>query len=313
MRAIQIHGQLPQLVHLPTPSHKEGWVNIQVASASICGSDLHMMAMGFADGVVLGHEFAGFTEDGRAVAVEPLVSCGTCWACNDGLAGHCEHGAQFLGVMQQGAMAEQVSVPVNSLYELPSGLPVENACLIEPLAIAYHGINRANIEAGDSVLVIGAGAIGLAAVAVLTAQGLNVDVRARHDAQQQAAESLGAGLKPVGQYSVIVDCVGTSTSLAEAVRYAKPQARLVLLGTPWDGAQFDVGLCMKEISLLPSTGYRVGARAGRSFDAVAKVLLAKPGISELLITHRFPLEAAKEAFETASDRAAGAIKVAFIP
>ena len=111
---------------------------VQVASSSICGSDLHLISLGWVEGQILGHEFAGYTPDGTAVAVEPLLGCNHCDFCDEGRYALCLNGTSYLGIDQQGGMAEYVEVPEHLLCELPSGLPIESACLTEPMAVAVN-------------------------------------------------------------------------------------------------------------------------------------------------------------------------------
>jgi threonine dehydrogenase-like Zn-dependent dehydrogenase len=114
-------------------------------------------------------------------------------------------------------------------------------------------------------------------------------------------------------YDVVIEAVGTSAALARAIELCRPGGRVVLLGTYWDGVEIQgYDLTMKEIDLLPASMY---SRAGpsRDFDVAAAILADRPEISGTVITHRFPLDAAQEAFETARDRAAGAIKVVLEP
>ena len=131
---------------LPEPAG-EG-VCIAIRSASICGSDLHMLTLGLLEGRVIGHEFAGIAPDGTAVAIEPTIGCGQCPACGDGLNSHCEGGFNLLGLVQDGGMAEYARVPEANLVPLPTGLDVARGCLVEPLAVAFHGLDRARVREG---------------------------------------------------------------------------------------------------------------------------------------------------------------------
>ncbi len=113
MKAVRVEARKPCVVDIPKPSG-EG-VRIDVVSASICGSDLHMAELGMVEGVVLGHEFAGTTPDGTPVAVEPIVSCGECLQCGEGRRFSCTEGSAFIGGSLQGGMAEHVVVPESTL------------------------------------------------------------------------------------------------------------------------------------------------------------------------------------------------------
>ncbi|MGB1504487.1 MAG: zinc-dependent alcohol dehydrogenase [Acidimicrobiales bacterium] len=308
MKAIRVIDGTPTLVE-ETESNGDG-VRIRIHTSSICGSDLHLLGLGIAEGMVLGHEFCGTTPDGTAVAVEPILGCGTCASCRSGHLPTCESGPTFLGIAVPGGMAESIVVPPETLVALPTGIPLSAGSLVEPLAVAHHGLDRARVRPEDRVLVIGAGPIGLATVAMLRDRGIACDISARHPHQQHAAEALGASLVVDGTYDVVMDCVATTTSLAEAMAHVVARGRVGLVGTLWDPAALSVTACVKEIELLPAMAYRCRVPE-RNFSAAATALATRPDIEAALITHRFPLDGCEEAFETAADRASGAIKVAF--
>jgi len=135
---------------------------------------------------------------------------------------------------------------------------------------------------------------------------------ARHPAQREAGRRLGAR-EVHGSYDVVVDAAGSRNALAGALGLCRPGGILVLVATYWEGLElpgFD--LCAKEVSVVPASLY---GRAGvaRDVDVAAGTLAARPEIAQCLITHRFPLDAAPEAFSAARDRQAGAIKVVLEP
>lgn len=322
MKAIRITDGKPVLEELPRPEGED--VLVKVAAASICGSDLHLIASGMVEGRILGHEFCGTTPDGTAVAIEPIISCGHCAECLLGERPHCLESVSMLGVWVDGGMAEYVRVPERTLVPLPSGLELSLGSLVEPIAVAEHSLNRARITPSDRVLVIGAGPIGLAVVACLAGRDIACDIVARHPHQQNAADRLGARLAPAladaaedgGRaldgpgYDVVFDAAGTTASLRESVRRLRPRGRIGMVSTPWEPISLGVDLTMKEAEILPASMY-VGLSPNREFEAAARLLADSPLIADAIVTHRFPLEAAGEAFETAADRAAGAIKVIF--
>lgn len=308
MKAIKVIDKKPVLVDVPEP-RGEG-VKVKVVSSSICGSDIHMMASDAFGDHIIGHEFAGVTEDGRAVAIEPITGCGQCAACEEGHRVHCERGLFVMGVLGDGGMAEYVAVPAANLVELPTGLDIRIASLLEPLAVAVHGIDRARVREGNRVLVIGAGPIGLATGAALRSRGIPYDIVARHDHQKVAAEKLGAGLNPNGHYDVVMDAVGSSASLQQSAQMTKSMGRIGLVGVSWETVDLEPGFCAREAELIPSLGYNCKS-PGRNFEEAGTILHGHPDISEALVTHRFPLDGVTEAFATAADRAAGAIKVVF--
>lgn len=312
MKAVRCCDKHVQLVDIPAPQGEGVLVNVR--SSGICGSDIHMVDMGFDIPGTLGHEVAGTLPDGRAVALEPLAPCGHCDQCVEGQYGLCRLGGGMLhGVGLDGGMAEQILVPATAIVPLASNVSASDACLVEPLAIAAHGIRRLNLSPGNRVAIVGAGAVGLAAAAVLTPHVNTVDIAARHDAQKEAAQRLGANLEPEGEYDVVIECAGNSAALKQAARLCKPGGTLLLLATYWDGVELPaMEVSMKCLTLVASFLY---GRHGlvRDVDMAAGLLAQRPDLPEILITHRFPLDAAVEAFAMAANRKAGAIKVVLEP
>jgi 2-desacetyl-2-hydroxyethyl bacteriochlorophyllide A dehydrogenase len=287
-------------------------VLVRVASAGICGSDLHLLTWNLP--AVMGHEFAGTLADGTPVAVEPLAPCGACTSCRAGDYQRCVDGPGIvMGVGLDGGMADECVVPERSLARLPTGVALTDACLVEPLAVAVHGVRRGGVRPSDRVAVIGGGTIGQTAIVATQAVGASVDLSARHERQREAGARLGAG-EVQGDYDVVIEAAGTANALAQAVELCRPGGTVVLLGTYWDGGVEMPGqtLCMKEIDLVPASMY---GRSGpsRDFDVAVTLLATRPEIAATIITHRFPLDAVADAFATARDRAAGAIKVVLEP
>lgn len=308
MKAVRVDGGKPGLFDVPVPAG-EG-VLVKVVASSICGSDLHMLDLGLLDARIPGHEFAGYAPDGTAVAVEPTLGCGSCPACGEGYNSHCVEGFRLLGLASDGGMAEQVLAPAANLVPLPTGLELRIASLVEPLAVALHGLDRARVREGERILVIGGGPVGLAVVAGLMGRGLACDVSARYPHQSAAAQALGATISVSDGYDVVIDAVGTEGSLSEAVQRLRPMGRIGLVGSFWQPTALDGQFCLKEIELLPANTY-ICKSPQRNFEEAGRLLHAQPAIADALVTHRFPLDAVDEAFATARDRSAGAIKVVF--
>jgi threonine dehydrogenase-like Zn-dependent dehydrogenase len=312
VRAVRAAGGSVRVVDVPPPAGPG--VRVRIRSAGICGSDLHLLAAGFPIAGTLGHEMAGVTDDGTPVAIEPIVPCGACAFCAAGDTELCERGsAMVMGMALDGGMADELRVPERCLVRLPAGLDPRDACLVEPLAVAMHGLRRAGLRGGERVAVVGAGAIGLLAVAAARAAGAEVGLAARHDAQREAGARLGAGGARDG-CDLVIEAAGTRAALEQAVALARPGGRLLLLATYWSGMELPgFALCMKEVNVIPASMYGCAPGGARDVDAAAGLLAARPGLARALITHRFPLDAAPEAFRTAADRAAGAIKVVLEP
>jgi threonine dehydrogenase-like Zn-dependent dehydrogenase len=314
MRAVRCVGGAIRVIDVPAPDG-DG-VRVRIRSAGICGSDLHLISPESPFGpatVTLGHELAGITDDGTPVAIEPLAPCGRCEPCLRGDYNLCALGPGMLfGVGRDGGMADELRVPARALVALPSALPLRDAALVEPLAVVIYALRRSGLRANQRVAVIGGGNIGLCAVAAARARGAEVALVARHDAQRAAGERLGAG-RASGVYDVVIEAAGSESALAQAIELAKPGASVWIPGIYWGPLALPgLAMCMKEVSLCPTMLYGRHA-GGRDADAAAALLAATPELPRALITHRFPLDAAREAFATAADRKSGAIKVVLEP
>jgi 2-desacetyl-2-hydroxyethyl bacteriochlorophyllide A dehydrogenase len=296
----------------PAPSiDGDAGVLVHVRSSSLCGSDLHLLAYG-PQPFTLGHEFGGVLDDGTPVAVDPGNQCGVCALCAGGLRHLCADNP-ILGVGLDGGLAERVRVRADALVPLPAGVAVEHACLVEPLGVAVHGMAVGGIVGGERVAVVGAGSIGLTAVAAATANRCEVALEARHDAQRIAGERLGAGGPANGEYDVVFEAAGSQSAIDRALELVRHGGTVVFLSTAWEPVTFPaLAAMMKEATLKWAFTYAQHG-GGRDLDTAAALLARRPEIADTLITHRFPLDDAPEAFRIAQDRAHGVIKVVLEP
>lgn len=286
---------------------------LRIAAASICSSDLLYMSLGLRR--VVGHELAGVREDGTAVVVEALFGCMECDLCRDGRYNLCPtHSERALGATADGGMAEYFRAPSARLVALPPGLDLRDASLVEPASVSWHALRLAGTGPKTRVAVVGAGALGLLAVAGARRQGASdVALEARHPHQAEAGERLGAQLKPEGLYDVVVEAAGTPSSLARATELVAPHGTVVCVGVHLGKVELDwAHLFHREAKIVPSLGY-CRHDNGREMEDAAAMLAENPDIVRTLITHRFPLEDAVEAFRVASDRKAGALRVVVEP
>jgi 2-desacetyl-2-hydroxyethyl bacteriochlorophyllide A dehydrogenase len=286
---------------------------LQMRSTSVCGSDL--LYIGYGSRKILGHELAGIREDGSAVVVEALYGCMACDQCRRGTYNLCPtHGQRALGMTADGGMAEQFRAPTARLVPLPPGLDLRDASLVEPASVSWHALALAGTGAATSVAVVGAGALGLLAVAGARRMGAeDVALEARHPHQQEVGERLGAHVGTSGAYDVVVEAAGTPESLARAVELVAPRGTVVVLGVHMGPIQVDwMPLFHREARLVPSLGY-CEHDGVREMELAAAMLADDPEIARAVITHRFPLEDAAEAFRVAGDKAAGAIRVVVEP
>ncbi len=286
---------------------------LEMRATSICGSDLSYIRFG--SRFILGHELAGVREDGTPVVVEAIYGCLECDQCARGAYNLCAtHGQRALGMTADGGMSERFRAPSARLVPLPRGLEVRDAALVEPASVSWHALRLAGAGPGSRVAVVGAGALGLLAVAgARRLGGEDVTLEARHPHQKQAGERLGARIGPDGVYDVVVEAAGTPAGLARCGELVAPGGTIVVLGVHFGPVQLDwMPLFHREARLIPSLGY-CAHQGGREMDEAAVMLADEPEIARTLITHRFPIEDAVEAFRVASDKAAGAIRVVIEP
>lgn len=179
-------------------------VEIDVAYCGICGTDLHVylghMDARIGNHRVIGHEMSGVVcavggnvsnaVVGDHVVVRPLDACGECPACQRGFKHVCQN-LDFLGLDTDGAFQEKWTVPAHTVHKLPSTLPLEHAALIEPAAVACHDVLRGRVQAGEDVLVIGGGPIGMLVAMVAKNAGANVTVSEINTHRLKMAAKLG--------------------------------------------------------------------------------------------------------------------------
>ncbi len=286
---------------------------LEMTAASICASDLSYIQLG--SRWILGHELAGVREDGTPVVVEAIYGCMQCEQCLQGAYNLCPTMAErALGLFADGGMAEQFRAPGSRLVAVPAGLDVGDASLVEPAAVSWHALRLAGTGPHSRVAVVGAGGLGLLAVAGARRQGVeNVAVEARHPHQREAAERLGARVGTEGLYDVVVEAAGSPASVDRSIELVAPHGTIVSVGVFFGPVELNwMGLFNREARIIPSLGY-CAHDAGREMDDAAAMLASEPEIARALITHRFPIEDAVEAFKVAADRTSGAIRVVIEP
>jgi threonine dehydrogenase-like Zn-dependent dehydrogenase len=354
-------GDLPQR---PLPT--ERWMRVRPRLSGICGSDLAAIT-GHASlylaaltsyPFVPGHEVVGEV-DGQRVVIEPALGCEVrgvappCARCAEGRPGLCEHlteGDLAVGLQTGycqstgGGWGEELVAHPSQLHSVPAGLPDEAAVLIEPFACAVHAVLRAWPRPEDTVLVSGAGTIGLLTTAAVRtfASPRRLIVVAKHPAQRELAQELGADLviSPsetvqrlrfqagahrvdgpggsllLGGPEVTFECTGTAGALSLAARLTRAGGRLVTVGMPGE-VKVDWGpIWQRELNVLGAYAY--GTEGPSSDDAVPRrtfelALEAACGLHlERLTGPLFELGAYREAIEYASEAGRlGAVKVAF--
>lgn len=311
-----------------TPKPAPGEVLLRVRACGICGSDLHFYDGSFpvtAD-TSMGHEFAGEIAElgegvsgiavGDRVAIEPAIRCMRCEYCSSGRYHLCRKRDL---TPPSGALAEYITVPAYMACRLPDEVDFEIGALTEPLAVAIHGLHLVNVRAGERVLVMGCGTIGLMAVLGARAMGAEVIAVYRHDHQGEAALNAGAarivrdgetqGLERQAIDVVIETVGGKAPTMAQALGIVRPGGRICVLGIFSQPATVNpLGLVLKEVTMAGGIQYcRPGLRS--DFDTALAVLRDNPERARSVITHRFPLARAAEAFATAADKSTKSLKV----
>ena len=306
---------------LPDPTPGEGQVVVKVGRCGICGSDLHMTedAMyGCRHGDVLGHEFAGEVvalgkgaeglATGDLVSVIPLKSCGRCEHCRRGEVQWC---AEF--GLQGGGYAEYALTRPNQCVKLPADLSLADGAIIEPLAVALHGVNLSGLEKGDTVLVLGAGPIGLAVAFWARRMGAaKVAIQDIAEFQKGRALEMGADVfvvdpaDPVGsaeralggKADVVFECVGLPGLIAQAVEQVRPRGTILLLGLCTKPDTFNsFAMLSKEVRLLTSAFFTIPEYRA-SLDALAEGAIEP----RLLVTDTISLGETPEVFESLKHR-----------
>ena len=283
---------------------------VEIRSASICASD--QMYIGFGCTMILGHELAGVLEDGTPVGIETMFGCDGCGQCDAGRYNLCVQGPTALGALTDGGMSEYFRAPARSLVPLPAGLAAGDACLIEPTSVAWHACRLAGVGPEKRVAVVGGGAIGLLAVAAAQEMGAaEVSLEARHPHQRDVGERLAASTVD-GTYDIVVEAAGSGSALQRAVQLARPGGTLAVLGVYGDVQWPQYECFIKEIRTIPSMGF-CHHEGGSDYASAASMLAERRELAESLITHRFPIEDAAEAFRVAADKSTGALRVVIEP
>jgi L-gulonate 5-dehydrogenase len=307
----------------------------------VCGSDLHLYSgdIGALSGAksffprIQGHEMSAIVErigsncpggvkPGDRVAVWPLRGCGRCYPCRVGRANACVS-LELFGIHRDGGLQESLRVPVTQVFGV-GDLSAEASAFVEPMSVAVHALDRAGIRAGQKVVVLGAGPIGLATVMAATSAGARVfatdPVAARRDlAAKVGAESVAWGgrdelLDAVRRWSRgsgpprVVDTTGDPGALAQATEMVCSAGRVVVVGMSAAHAPLRSGVFPeKEIDVVGSS-----CATGADFRAAIRLVQAHRESVATLLTHRFPLAQAREAIECVANSPAEVVKVVVV-
>ena len=325
MRRVVVHPDriAVETADVPVPGPGEALVRSVVTG--VCGSDTHA-AHGrhpFVSRPYLpGHEVVGVIEaigadvegfaPGQRVTVEPDLPCWTCKMCTSGRENLCED-LRFFGCgYDQGGMADFFTLPVNRLHHVPDGLDYWAAALIEPLSTPVHAVRLAGDVAGKSVVVIGAGTIGLLVLSVLKAHGAAQIVVTDPLADKRArATALGATVTvdamaddvvaqvrgALGQSAdVVFDCVAIQSSVSQAIAMADKGGTVVIVGVPARDVTVALPVVQDHQIRIQGSATYLPEDYAESIDLLERGLVRAADF----ITATRPLELVAEAFELSS-------------
>lgn len=221
---------------LPTPN--AGEIVIDIESTGVCGTDFGAIRSGRPEiqpGTVMGHEIMGFSPDlSSQVAVNPIITCGTCNLCRLGRTELCVQ-RQVMGVHRHGGFARHVVVPVSNVVSIAPSIAKPQLAFSEPLATALHAWRESEAKPGARVGVIGGGAIGTALVLIARSMGASLvavaerDESRRHFPREAGSDWVGESLQPQG-FDVVFDCVGTTATRNSALSVIEPGGTVLLSG-----------------------------------------------------------------------------------
>ena len=338
MKAFVIRGKHDAaLQDVPAPQTEAGEALVRVRACGVCGSDLHAY-LGhqpfFKYPQIPGHEVVGDIIELRArpeglrrlpgrpveenlqpgdrVVLDPAMPCGECYPCTHGHYNCCDN-MRVVGVHAPGAMAEYYTAPLECLHRVPQQMPDSLAALVEPVSIGVQANERGRVAHTDTVLVIGAGTIGLCVMLVAKSRGAKVVMSDLSAERLRTASRMGADavLDPraggfradlaevcqTGGPSVVVEAVGTPATAAQALDLVAASGRVVLLGLISDEIRIPGNILVKK--QLDFVGSRLH---GGTIPRAVELLSDRPGAVEGLITHTVGLGQAEASLKMMAAR-----------
>lgn len=320
MKAAVLHapGDL-RVEDVAVPTYSDDDALVQVKAVGICGSDLdRIMVTGtYRFPTIPGHEFCGviaavgrnvtkFTVGDR-VAVAPILPCFKCEFCQQGHYGQCSD-YNYLGSRTDGGFAEYVAAPERNLVKLPDDISYEHGAMIEPAAVTLHGVMKAGIKAGDSVAVLGCGALGLFAIQFARILGatriIAVDIA---EDKLELAKRVGAtriingktddatkAIRACGSVEVAIETAGVAATQVQAIEVAQKHGTVLYLGT----AHADVvipphvfeHIVRNELMILGAWNSFSAPFPGREWSAIIDYIENGSLAMSPLITHTITLE-----------------------
>jgi len=316
---------------------KDDQVLLKIEKVGVCGSDVHYYETGRIGSQIVkypyrvGHECAATvvevgssvsrTRVGDRVAVDPAIVCHKCDQCRSGRENTCRN-LGFLGTPGQadGCLCEYIVMPGESVFPMPDKMTFEQAVLCEPYAIGIYSVKQALLPKKADIAILGAGPIGLSCLCAAQIQGVgNIYVTDKIDHRVQVAQQVGTRwvanpdkknivqeimeMNPLG-LDAVFECAGEQEAIDQALDMMKPGGKIVLVGIPrFDRINFQIDLLRRrEVTVI-----NIRRQNGCTQEAVDLVGSGKSDL-DFMVTHRFPMERAQEAFELVGGYRDGVIK-----
>ncbi len=322
MKVLRLHAAGDLRLHdEPCPTAGPGEQLLRVSAVGLCGSDLHwFLEQGIGDAkldhpLVLGHEFSGLTEVGQRVTVDPAIPCGHCELCRHGHPNLCEN-LIFAGHGKtDGALREWMAWSENCFFPLPDSISDADGAMLEPLGIAIHTVDLGKLKAGMTVGVFGCGPIGLLIIQMAKLSGAaNILATDKLVHRVEAAQGFGASnvflagddsrLSEIRAATrgrgvdVAFEAAGAQEAVEDAFAAVRPGGKVILAGIPDDDKTSFSASTARRKGLTIKLVRRMKHTYPRAIELVSKGLVDVRSI----VTHRFPLENAREAFRVAERR-----------
>ncbi len=304
--------------NIPNPSSSKGEVLVRFRAGSICGTDLHFYRGEWnvlRIGQVIGHDACGELLDTRVrVVMVPVIYCGLCWYCSQGLPHLCENGG-IKGFDYDGFFSEYVVVPERNLLPIPEGVSDDEAAVLEPVALAIHTLDMLNPRVHEWVTIIGQGPIGILMTQIAKLKGCRVIAIDMLDYRLKLSEKFGADfcinaqnensasrvMEITGRGSdIVIEAAGTRQAVEQTPLLTRKAGKIALVGG-FDG-YLDLGV-VGEIKLFTSHISPIEYPLALRLIAEGRVDVKS------LVTHRFRLTEFKQAIETANNLSEKPVKV----
>lgn len=305
---------------IPRPTPKPGEALVKVAYAGICGTDM-MIYMGLHPRaqapLVASHEFAGVVVDanggpvpeGTQVAINPLISCGYCFACRTGRPHVCAT-LKLVGIDSDGGFAEYAAVPFHTLVPVPDSVPLKQAALIEPLAVAVHAVRVSALKVGDVTAVLGAGPVGILVAEVARMAGARrvivseVSPKRLEIAREMGFDTVDPRETDLVAYvreatdgagvPVVFESAGVQSTVSASADLVQIAGQIMQVAMPKKAPAVDfTKLLFKEVNIGTIRVYR----AVEDFQTAVDIAAAGTLDLERPATHVLPLERLDEGME----------------